>query len=216
MKNTDNLKTQKEKHKKKKSYSYSVHKTKDVNYSNYEDKNIKEVSFPAASILLESAKDEYTKERERSQFLDNKASFFMSAVILVATVFIPIIPFDMFVKFAQKADCCKICFFVLICIALTVAFVILAISFKELYDAYDIKGYDRFNIDNVDDEEIQKISVNGIEVALCENYKKIVAANIIINNEKAENIQKGIKKSAIGFLILAFAAIVMVILVGKK
>lgn len=208
----DNSKIQKKKKKRKKSYSYTLQKTKNVVYADDEIKD--EIPYPSASLLLESAKDEYTKERERSQFLDNKASFFMSAVILVATIFIPIIPFNRFVEFANKANCGQLCFFCLTCVFLVMAFVILAISFKKLYDAYDIRSFDRFNIDNVDDEETQKVSVNGIELGLCAHYKEIVAGNIKINNDKADNIKKGLKYSSIGFLVLTLTSIVMVILIG--
>ena len=55
---------------------------------------LKKPYYPSAHILLQCAWDEYTKERERSQFLDSKASFFMSAVVLVAAVFVPMIPFE--------------------------------------------------------------------------------------------------------------------------
>ena len=59
-----------------------------------------------------------------------------------------------------------------------------------------------------------KASHNGMEKALCQNYKKAVVGNIKINDSKAEDIRVGIKLSAIGFLLLAIAAITLVILIG--
>lgn len=170
--------------------------------------------FPSAELLLESARDEYTKERERTHFLDNKASFFMSAVILLATIFIPIIPFGSFIKFIDSAPCCQMFIFILACVGLATAFVLLIFSFKHLYDSYKIKEYMRFDIDNVDDQGVLKTSHNGTEIALCKNYKKAVVGNIKINDSKAEDIRVGIKLSAIGFLLLSIAAITLVILIG--
>ena len=157
------------------------------------------IAFPSATVLLEIAKDEYTKERERTQFLDNKASFFMSAIILVATIFIPVIPFNKFRSVFRDGDTMqKMCLCVL-CVLLVVAFLLLVTAFRNLYLSYKIKGYERFNVEN-----LSKIDVHGqkrdlVEKALCEDYRNTIEANIKNNDDKVVYIQSGIKEFQPGF-----------------
>ena len=122
------------------------------------------VTFPSASILLEIAKDEYTKERERTQFLDNKASFFMSAIILVATIFIPVIPFNRFQSvFSDDDTIQKMCLCAL-CVLLVVAFVLLVMAFRNLYLSYKIKGYERFNVENLSKIDVHSQKRDLVEI----------------------------------------------------
>ena len=50
--------------------------------------------YPAASILLEVSMNEYAKERERTNTIENKANVFISVIIALFTIYIPIIPFS--------------------------------------------------------------------------------------------------------------------------
>ena len=124
--------------------------------------------FPSAQLLLDCAKDEYTKERERAQFLNSKASFFMSAIILVATIFVPFIPFEkLYESIANGSEFQKAVTYITGTLIL-VSFVILVIAFMKLYSAYKIQEYERFNIENLVDIEILKTEKNAMEKALCE------------------------------------------------
>ena len=170
--------------------------------------------FPTASLLLECARDEYNKERERMYSLDNKASFFMSAIILVATIFMPFIPFRNIREILSNGTDLKKAATYVTGTLIVVALVFLITAFKHLYDAYRIKGFNRFNIDNLTDTYILMSDRNSSEKALCENYKNTIEKNIKNNDEKAEQISHGIKSCAIGFLILTISAIVMVCFIG--
>lgn len=50
--------------------------------------------YPAASTLLEVSMDEYARERERTNTIENKANVFISVIIALFTIYIPIIPFS--------------------------------------------------------------------------------------------------------------------------
>lgn len=170
--------------------------------------------YSSAGLLLESAKDEYTKERERTQFLDNKASFFMSTIILIVTVFVPILPFSGLPEAFGKASLMEKLILYTLCLALIASFIIFGISFKKLYLAYKIQAYQRFNVDNVTIEHNLVGPKNAMEKALCQNYANTIQKNIKTNDTKAYNVQKGIKLCAIGFLILAISSIIMAITIG--
>lgn len=170
--------------------------------------------FPTASLLLECAKDEYNKELERLHSLDNKASFFMSAIILVATIFIPFVPFGKIRGALSVGNDLQKAVTYITATLVVVAFGFLVAAFKHLYDAYTVKGFERFNIENLTDDFIMRSDRNSSEKGLCENYKNTIEKNIKKNDEKAEQIKDGIKNSAIGFLLLTISAIVMVCFIG--
>lgn len=171
-------------------------------------------AFPSASLLLECAKDEYNKEHERLYSLDNKASFFMSAIILVATIFIPFVPFGKIRGIMSYGSDLQKAVTYITATLIAVALVFLITAFKHLYDAYKIKAFDRFNIENLSDISIMTADRNCSEKGLCENYKNTIAKNIEKNDKKADQISRGIKYSAIGFLLLTISAIFMVCFIG--
>lgn len=214
IKNLDDSKNKKSKQKKKKSYSFSMQKTKNVTYVDEEDKFMKELDFPSAGLLLESAKDEYTKERERTQFLDNKASFFMSAIILMATIFVPVIPFGKFIKTITEGETYQQLSLAALGVLLVVAFGFLVSAFKSLYEAYKIKEYQRFNVENLSNLNAHSQKREILEKVLCEDYRNTIEKNIKNNDYKATSIQAGIKNCAIGFLLLSLTAIMLMIIIG--
>lgn len=170
--------------------------------------------FLSAPLLLDCAKDEYTKERERTHFLDNKASFFMSAIILVATIFVPFIPFNkMRGIVASGTDVQKAATYIAGTLVV-VSFIILGFAFRKLYDAYKIKGYERFNIENIADMGNLTTERNAMEKALCVNYKETIEKNIMSNDDKAVKVSAGIGNCAIGFLVLAISAIILKVFIG--
>lgn len=170
--------------------------------------------FPSAFLLLECARDEYSKERERTQFLDNKSSFFMSAIILVATIFVPFIPFDQIRKAVISGSDVQRVAVCILGTLVAVSFAFLVIAFKNLYDAYKIKGYERFNIENLIDITILTADKNHVEKGLCQNYKETIEKNIKKNDDKADSIAAGLRDCAIGFLLLAASAIILVCFIG--
>ncbi len=163
--------------------------------------------FPSANILLTSARDEYTKEIERTQRLDNKASFFMSAIILVATIFMPNIPFEQLICSFQNGSCCKKLILALLCIGLIVSFTFLLFAFKRLYESYKLKEFERFNTENITDNTYLESEPEVLERTLCLHYVGRIKKNNDENNGKAELIGKGLKASAIGFLLLTIFTI---------
>ncbi len=204
------------KKKKKKKGSYSIHKTKSVTISKKANENleIESVAFPSAGLLLESARDEYTKERDRTQFLDNKASFFMSAIILVATIFVPVIPFSKFRKALLGGVLYEQIVLCVFGVLLLVSFGFLISAFRNLYNAYKIKAYERFNPENINKLDVLQAHKNSVEKALCDDYRDTIEKNIKNNDDKTISIQAGLKECSVGFLLLTISAIILMIVIG--
>lgn len=174
-----------------------------------------EVMYPSSYLLLDSARDEYTKERERSSVLDGKAAHFMTAILLVITVFIPIIPLtDIIPFYVSGAGCVRICIATVIIIVLLVSLGVLVAAFKSLYDAYKLQSFKRFNSNNLDDEKLHKETPDYISRIMCADYKEHIDYNIEQNEKKAKAVTKGLKLCAVGFLLLAGSAMILRIVIG--
>lgn len=170
--------------------------------------------YPSAAIMLEISKDEYDKERERTNNLDNKANIFMSAIIAIITLYIPIIPFQDLKKI-YSASSKESIILVTICICiLSVAFISLIMAFYNLYKSFSLKPYNRVNFENLNDEQILLQNQNSVERGLLNHYNTIIQNNAQINDDKANRLTVGIKYSIICFSLVSIATISLLIIIG--
>lgn len=177
-----------------------------------EYKEKEDITYPSAGLLLESVMDEYDKERQRTEHLERKAEHFMTLIALISTIFIPIIGFDNIINTIKEGQCITRCITIIASLFIATAFIILIYAFKKLYDAYKLRTYYRFNMDNIVYDNFKR-NHNEVEYMLCDNYRDIVNDNIKENNDKCNCIEIGIKFSGIGFLILALSTIVLKLIV---
>lgn len=164
--------------------------------------------------MLQISRDEYASEKERTNSLDNKANIFMSAIIAVITIFIPIIPFSKIPEIYISSSKIQIVIATLILSILTSAIGLLIKAFSLLYSSFQLKNYACINIENLNDDYILRQDINISEKGLIEHYNSILKTNIEINNEKAEKIVIGLKYSAISFALLCASSIGLIVLIG--
>ena len=173
-----------------------------------------ETPFPSASLLLDCVRDEYEKERDRMQNLDNKASWLMYAILVIMTIFVPVIPFSKFQHiFTQGADWQRGIIYIF-SIPLIASLVLLMLAFRRLYQTYSPKTIFRFDIKNATNPDCQVLSQNDMEIALCAHYRDAIKENIKTNNKKAEGIHVGLQLAFWGFFTLAIIAVILVICIG--
>ena len=170
--------------------------------------------FISSGILLEMARDEYTKERERANALDNKASFFITVIVAVATIFVPIIPFGKIVPLYKTGLCVQKCFASVLLAGIIISVFILAFAFKKLYDAYKLTDYMRPNLDVIDDLQFHFLPTDKVEKGMSDHYKTVVDDNIAVNGKKCKSITLGIKLCGVGFMILIVTTIGLIITIG--
>lgn len=177
------------------------------------DKERKE-DFPSASIMLQVSMDEYTKERERSNILDNKANAFISVIIAIFTLYIPIIPFSkLTTAYSQLGKIGIVCTTIALCI-MFLAIVLVVIAFINLYMGIKIQPFYRVEFSNLNDIDILQGSENIVKKGLIDHYNKILTGNADINTKKAEKISIGLKYSIISFILLSFSTIALIIMLG--
>lgn len=177
------------------------------------ERNTESNIYPSATIMLEISKSEYDKERERTNNLDNKASFFMSAIIAIITIYIPIIPFK-HIKKIYMGSGKELIVLVTICICiLVVAFITLIIAFYNLYKSFSLKPFKRVDFENLSNEQILLQNKSLVERGLLDHYHTILVNNADINNDKASKLTTGIKYSIICFSLISLATIGLLIII---
>lgn len=174
----------------------------------------KKLEFISSGILLDMAKDEYTKERERANALDSKASFFITVIVAAATVFVPIIPFEKLVRLYQDGVCAQKCIVSVFLVVVAIAFIFLVLAFRKLYDAYKLTGYKRPNLDCIEIENNHTAKNDELNKGLCDHYKTVVDDSIKVNGKKCDSIAAGIKYCGTGLLLLIISTIGLLITVG--
>lgn len=171
-------------------------------------------SYPAASVMLEVSMDEYAKERERSNILDNKANAFISVIIAVFTLYIPIIPFSKLIAaYSQLGKVGTICVTIALCI-MVAALILMIIAFTNLYKGFKIQPFLRVEFSNLKDPNLLKCSENDVKKGLIDHYNTILTSNADINSKKADRISVGLRYSIISFVLLSLSTIALIIMLG--
>lgn len=186
----------------------------DVNSDDNVSANENSIAYPSASIMLEISKDEYAKERERSNNLDNKANIFISAIIAMVTLYIPIIPFSAIKKTYIRVGKLEVALITISICILGIAFVSLINAFYNLYKAISVKPFHRVNFDNLNDETVLRQYENDVERGLLEHYHTILTENAKINDNKAERLTQGLKFSILSFALMSISTISLIIIIG--
>jgi len=170
--------------------------------------------YPSASIMLDVSMDEYTKEIERSNILDNKANAFISVIIAIFTIYIPIIPFSKFIDaYSELGKIGIICITISLCL-MTLAVVLMIIAFINLYRGFKIQGFFRVDFDNLNDPKLLALFENDVKKGFIDHYNTILKRNAEINTKKAERISAGLKYSIISFVALSLSTIALIIMMG--
>lgn len=186
-----------------KNKSHNMTKKDSVN----ENKEKQTNPYPSATTFLNVIRDEYTKEIERSNSLDNKAGIFIAAIIAVLTIFVPNIPYKNIVG-SLYADRNVAIITVFLCL-LTGALILIVISFTELYMVIKTEGYKRPQIDSLIKENLLQQDENVSQEGLIEHYYEIVDSNENLNSKKAKHLDTGIIIAVIAFLLMLIVTIVL-------
>lgn len=166
----------------------------------------------SAHIIYDMAILEYSKECERAVSLDNKASFFMTIIIAISTIFIPILPINNIPKIFVIGTCNQKIILSISVLGIIVAFVLFIFAFIEFFCVYKLANYMRGNLDSIDSDQNFGASELEMYKALSVHYIKAVNFNINTNDSKCEKLSKGIKLCGIGMLFIIASAVCLIII----
>lgn len=191
-----------------------VNDTSNINSDNNISTNENHITYPSTSIMLEISKDEYAKGRERANNLDNKANIFMSAIVAMVTLYIPIIPFSAIKESYIKVNNINIILITIFICILIMALISLVIAFYNLCKAISVKPFQRVNFENLNDEVVLSQNQNDVERGLIQHYHTILTENEKINDEKAKRLMSGLKFGILSFALMGISAISLIIIIG--
>ena len=170
--------------------------------------------YISSRVLLEMVRDECAKEQERGNNLDNKSGFFITVILAVATIFVPIIPLEKILSVYQFGVCVQKCCISVMLFCVIISFLLLIGAFRSLYEAYKLTDYMHPDLSIIDNEGYHILHPDRIEKGLCDHYKTIVCFNRDVNNRKCDAITLGIKMCSVGFVILIVSTVGMKIIIG--
>ena len=171
-------------------------------------------NYPSASVMLEISMNEYAMERERSNILDNKANAFISVIIAIFTLYIPIIPFSkLVIAYSQFEKGGIVCLTSTLCV-MVASLILMIIAFVNLYSGFKIQPYCRVDFSNLNDITLLQQSENNVKKGLIDHYNYILTNNAEINTKKANKITIGLKYSIIAFALLSISTVALIILLG--
>lgn len=207
--------------------NFKSEETKDTDSN--DSKHIKEdvnkpVYYPYAEWMLSEIKDQYTIENERENKISTKASAFITVIVAIITLYIPMIPLENLLPFFVKACGFKLYFAITLLVFLSAGLICLVVAFYLLIKAYGVKGYKRVQVDDllkiansIENENENRKS--QIAQSIAGHYHKILRGtvdddgNMKINSNSAKFVRRGILWTIIGFIIMSIATIALRIIV---
>lgn len=159
-------------------------------------------------------KNEYTKERERSGILDNKAIAILTVLLAILTLYIPMIPFDKITWVIGNGTCEQRMVLLLAAILLVSALVISIVEMYYLIRALRLRTFLRVNIDALIVDEALKANRDVVERGLVQHYYQLIIHNSNVNDAKGENVQKAFLGLIAVFVLMMTATIVLSFISG--
>lgn len=177
-----------------------------------------------AEMILREIKDEYLVENERENKISAKASAFITVIIAIIALYIPMLPFGKLKGFfTSNATNTEKSWTIVFLIILAVGMIFMMIAFAHLLKAYSVKGHNRVKVDNllhianqIDESKIEK---SRMYHDLVDHYHQIlrgtldIPGNMKINSDDADAVEKGMFWIVLGFVVLSIATIALRILV---
>lgn len=174
-------------------------------------KDIK-VTFEGAKVALPVLMDEYSKECDRKNVIENKINALLTIEIAILTVFVPMIPMESIKTYLFSNHNGVIIAATIACMLLSISMLMMVVSFGLLISSVSITTYEKVMIEKLDLEENLKQDANALEKGLCDHYKEITLRNSEKNDKKAKKYQQCIPITIISFFLLTLGTIVLKIL----
>ncbi len=174
-----------------------------------EDSKNENTIYPGASVSLPIFQDEYSKELERKNILENKVISLITIEVAMLTIFIPIIPFE---EIGSKLLCDvnkAVIAVTVACMILAVSIVVAVISMIFLLSSIAIQTYKKIDIDRLDLDCNMIQSSNAVERGLCTHYKNITLENASLNEKKAQKYKIALPLTMIAFGCLLIGTILI-------
>lgn len=188
--------------------------TRDKSILGQEKKIEKVPTFTAAQCILEVLKDEYTKERERTVILDNKAMAMATALLAILTLYIPIIPFDKVLLISKNGTVAERVILSLALLGLITSLIVSLIELAIILMALGIQKYMRVDINDLCQDAILRVDEDVVERELVLHYQKLILTNSKVNDDKANKVRTAFSLLIVIFTLLLLSAVALSFMSG--
>lgn len=156
-------------------------------------------------VLLQASKDEYDKELEKADKLENKSNAVMTVIIALMAIYIPALPFQSMRKILIAHT--ELLFWLLVgaLVLLTISVILLIVSFYYLHEVIAWADIQRVNYDQFCDEQIQSADSSLLFRGLIAHYHDVITNNDAINRQKEKQLYFGIRIAVISLIMLSFS-----------
>lgn len=164
------------------------------------------------NTVLTIMMDEYSKEKERMNILENKAIAIITILIAIITVYLPIIPFDKINDFCMVGNVKSRVSITTIILFLLVSMGLAVYTFCTLISVIKLRCYKAVDIELLVKEDTFEFDEKLFQIEMCKHYKNIIIENSKKNIEKAEKIRKCFNMIIVIFILLFLSTIVLSLL----
>lgn len=158
-------------------------------------------------MILEILREEYDKEKQTTQSLDNKAGIFLSALVVIETVWIQIVPIKDIIMLFEQYEYSKL---IALGISLIVLFLLFSLNIILLVKCLMLRNFSAVNMDSIITESRKNVNYKKYMDAVVDHYNVILHDNIPLNQKKSEYLKKSIKVFGI-YSVLSIVILVIVI-----
>lgn len=137
-------------------------------------------------LELEILKEEYEKEKQTTHSLDSKAGIFLSALIVIVTVWMQIIPIKNIIDAFYSDNYFQI---VVMSILILILFSLFSIDIFFLVKCLTTKDYSAVNIESIISEGKKAIHYIDYINAIVDHYKEIICNNSVLNQKKSNYLK---------------------------
>lgn len=169
-----------------------------------------QIKFKAAATVLTVMMDEYTKERERSGIIDNKAVALITILVALITIYMPIIPLEKVKLIYLTGNKNQLIFMTISISSLVMTLMISIITFINLIKVINLKTFLRVDIEALVEDDALEVDPDEAEKALCCHYNSLILENSGINDKKAKDISNCFTLIIIVFLLLLFTTVALI------
>lgn len=170
--------------------------------------------FPSALVQLEIAKNEYEREKNRGDSLDNKAGIYIATIVAIVTVYIQILLFGGLVDAFEKAGKLHASLLAVTLVILVCGLVIMGRAFHSLTKAIALKDFKRVCLENLTDLPLLASPEDQTAEAMIRHYKSLIEYNENTNSDKAKDLNKGMDYSITGFIVMSSSTVALLIVLG--
>lgn len=169
---------------------------------NLKKENDQKKSDCSLSIALDALNREYDLEYERSNTLDQKTSFFVTLMMAIQTIYLPLIKFEKINNLCKYCHNFKIYWLFIAFFLYCVSFILTLYELFKLINNYSPQNYQHIKIADISSPKYYNNDKLIGQKDMCNHIREILENNREVNEKKAEIIDQVAIMTFFNFILL--------------